>query len=53
MVIFCHKHKRIACEVILTNVNNVCFHAWRNKNKYCIYPKYSDTLTPYHTCSKI
>ena len=20
---------------------------------YCIYPKYSDTSTPYHTCSKI
>ena len=22
-------------------------------NTYCIYTKYSDTSTPYHTCSKI
>ena len=26
---------------------------WTVNKRYCIYPKYSDTSTPYHTCSKI
>ena len=47
--IFTRRHNLTNKYISVSSTNQACMQSV----KYLIYPKYSGTLTPYHTCSKI
>ena len=52
IVIGSFRWNQVKQETFISNLKTNCMtHAV--EKKYHIYPKYSDTSTPYHTCSKI
>ena len=54
------QHLFFSCSLLKSSVRLVVCLFWslteqviKKKKRYCIYPKYWDTLSPYHTCPKV